>query len=218
MKKLILCIVCLFMCIINVNAECNDPELMKWADSVELKFQTSDGIKNANYLYYLYLDPYRDDIEITATNDLYSDVSNGAIQENGKYGIASRIHFESKTYTVNVYVKKDANVCAGEQLLRLKYTVPQYNSYSNSAYCEAYPEAELCKKMSDADDLNQEEFIDQMEEYIENKNLKDKKKDDRSIFEIIVCDYLIWLLIPALIIGIIYGNKIKKVRRAKDEK
>ncbi|MGM9878141.1 MAG: hypothetical protein ACI33S_05800 [Bacilli bacterium] len=217
MKKILIVILCLVMGICSVKAECTDTEILKWAKEVEVKFETSENIPNAEYLYYLYLEPSRDDIEIRSTNSLYSGVTKGAVQENGRYGIASYIHFEEKTYTLEVYMKKDAKVCAGEQILKLRKTVPQYNSYSNTAYCYEYPEAELCQTMSDTDDISQEEFIKQMEEYIESKVHKEEPKKENIILTIIF-DYLIWIIIPALLIGIFYKIRINKVRREKDAK
>ena len=217
MKKILFIIVCTMISIYSVKAECQDTEILKWAKDVEIKFETSENIPNAEYLYYLYLEPSRDDIEIRSTNSLYSGITKGAVQENGRYGIASYIHFEEKTYTIEVFMKKDAKACAGEQILKLRKTVPQYNSYSNSAYCEQYPEAELCEKMSDVDDLSQEEFIKQMEEYAKGQIHKENPKKENIILTIIF-DYLIWIIVPVLLIGIFYKVRINKVRREKDAK
>lgn len=217
MKKIAFIILCLIVSINCVKAECQDTEILKWAKDVEVKFETSDNIPNAEYLYYLYLEPSRDDIEIRSTNSLYSGITKGAVQENGRYGIASYIHFEEKSYILEVYMKKNAKACAGEQILKLRKTVPQYNSYSNSAYCYEYPQAELCQTMSDTDDLSQEEFIQKMEEYIEGGTIKDNEKKENMFLKIFF-DYLIWILVPALLIGIFYKVRINKVRREKDAK
>lgn len=217
MKKIFILVICLVMSICSVKAECTDTDILKWAKDVEVKFETSENIPNAEYLYYLYLEPSRDDIEIRSTNSLYSGITKGAVQENGRYGIASYIHFEEKIYTIEVYMKKDAKVCAGEQILKLRKTVPQYNSYSNTAYCYEYPQAELCQTMSDTDDLSQEEFIKQMEEYVEGQIHKENPKKENIILTIIF-DYLIWIILPVLLIGIFYKVRINKVRREKDAK
>lgn len=217
MKKILFGVVSILMFIPVLNAECLDPDILKWAKKVEIAYETSEKIPNAEYLYYLYLNPSRDDVEISSTNDLYSGTTKGAMQENNKYGIASYIHFEEKNYTFIVSMKKDAKVCAGEQIVKLKKKVPPYNSYSSSQYCYDYPEAELCQTMSDTNDLSQDEFVEKIEKYIDDKIIKDNPKEKSLIFRIIF-DYLIWIIIPALIIGLVYYFRIKKVRRIKDEK
>lgn len=218
MKKILFILMCMFVFTYNIKAECTDSEILKWAKEAKISYETSENVTDPEYLYYLFIEPSRDDIEIVATRDKYSGEIKGAMQENGKYGIASYVHFEEITYTISVYMKKDAKACAGEQILKLRKTIPQYNSYSKTAYCEQYPEAELCAVMSDANDLTQEEFIEQMEEYIESTTIKDNPNKDKNLILVIIFDYLIWLIVPAIVIGIIYKFKIKKVRREKDEK
>lgn len=212
MKKIIFSILLLFTFTLYVNAECNDDDLLTYANNVKIKYETSDNIENPEYLYYLYLEPQRDDIEIKSTNSLYGGVTKGSNMENGKYGIPSRIHFEEKTYKFEIYVKSTAKACAGEKLTELSYTVPPYNYYSNTQYCVEHPELDMCQKMADTKDMSNEEFTKKAAEYEEKQN--DEK--ERSLLFRIVFDYLIWIIVPAAIIGFIYYKKISKVKKVKE--
>lgn len=216
MKKIIFCLIGMFICILNIKAECLDSEILKWADKTKVMFETSENVTNPEYLYYLYLNPSRDDIDLVVTNDLDNEKLKGAKQENGKFGIASYIHYETKTYTINVYMKKDAKACAGQQVLQLRHKVPPYNDYSKTAYCIENSEAPLCATMADTEDISQEEFIKDMDQYVKDKNKKDNEKN--NIIFTIIFDYLIWILIPIIIIYAYYKMKINKVRRIKNEK
>lgn len=215
MKKILILFFCLFFSV-SVKAECTDRDLVKWAREVEIKYAdiVEDDLENA---YYLYVSPKIENLYIEAKNDLYpGSPAYGQELPNGEYGIASRIHFETKTYEINIYASKDAKVCPGELLVSKSISVPQYNYYNKSAFCEQFPESKLCETMSDVNDLTTEEFEKEAQEYYEEKNPTEPKK--QNIIITIIFDYLVWIIIPALIIGFIYKAKIKKVRRIKNEK
>lgn len=211
MKKIIFSILLLFTLTLYVKAECNDTDLLTYANNVKIQFETSDALENPEYLYYLFLEPQRDDIEIKSTNSLYGGVTIGSDMENGKYGVPSRIHYKEKTYKFEVYVKSNAKACAGEKLTELSYTVPPYNYYSNTQYCVEHPDLEMCKKMANTKELTNEEFVEKVKE-------NEKKDDDeeKSLIFKIIFDYLIWIIIPAAIIGFIYYKKIDKVKKVKE--
>ena len=215
MKKILILFLCLFFSV-SVKAECTDRELLKWAREVEIKYAdiVDDDLENA---YYLYVSPKRENLYIEAKNDLYpGSPAYGQKLPNGEYGIASRIHFETKTYEINIYASKDSKECPNELLVTKTLSVPQYNSYNKSAFCEQFPESKLCETMSDVNDLTTEEFEKEAQEYAEKKN--PQKQKEQNIIVTIIFDYLVWIIIPAAIVGIIYRVKIKKVRRVKNEK
>lgn len=206
MKKILFTFLLLLSFITFVDAECLDDDLLDYIRNVKLKYKLVDDNKKYDYLYYLYVDPKRDDIELKSTNSLYSGVTN-SIDIEGNIGIPSRIHFEEKEYEVQVYVKSTAKNCAGELLTSLKYTVPPYNNYSKTQYCLDNPKLDVCQTMADTSDISNEEFVE-----IISKPINEKK----PLWYRIIFDYLIWILIPALIIGIIYYIRIHNVKKVKE--
>lgn len=218
MKKILLIFLFTFVFIINVNAECKDVEIKKWVGQLELKRVDAPAGDYDND-YYVFLYTSRDDVNAVAYNDLYpGDVAKTSKIFNGNIGFGSKLHFDTKNYTVKVYMNKDAAVCPGEYLTELTLSVPQYNYREKTAFCETYPDSELCDTMSDVNDLTDEEFIKQAQEYENNKKYEEKPKTIFSKIFDIFFGYVIWALVPALVIAFIYKAKIKKAKKVNDEK
>jgi len=207
MKKVFLFLTFIFSFITYVNAECLDNSYLEFIREAKLKYKIIDE-SNSDYLYYLYVDPKRDDIELKSTNDLYSGVTN-SIEIEGNIAIPSYIHYENKTYKVEVYAKKTSSVCAGELLTTLTLEVPPYNYYSKTQYCVDNPNLDICQTMSNTNNLTNEEFVEEI------NTIEDKEKE-KPLWYIIIFDYLIWILIPALVIGLFYYGKINKVKKVKE--
>ena len=93
----------------------------------------------------------------------------------------------------------------------MNYTVPRFNRYIQRGICATYPDHELCKPYTNATkNMSQEDFDKILEEY--DEKVRPEKK---SILDGIknILKYLLYIIVPFVIITILYLFKIKKYRK-----
>ena len=232
MKKIFICLVVLFSFSMVVNAACNDEELNEWATTVEAKFIeiTDLGIDSSEYAYLLTIDPLRDDIILKAKDGSGATaegkmLSPGIIttvdEETGNtivkpkdsiQAIGCYTNDEEETYTIEVYGAKNS-ACPNQLLKTLNYTVPRFNRYIKSKYCENN-DNELCKTFTNATkDMTNEEF-----EKAVKKTSPDNGEGGTSKFLSVILEYGLYILIPLVIVAIIYGIRINKVKKEERDR
>ncbi len=229
MKKLICSFLLIFSLLImfDVNALCYDEELNEWAVDVNVSFKEDKRFvpmgENSSendefFAYFLSVSPIRDDIIIKVT-DGSGNIAEGKsynidLDNDGKkedeYGVGCYNNLDDETYIIEIYGKENS-ACPNELLKTLKYTVPQYNDYIKSEYCENYPDHELCQTYTNkTKSMTETEFNDILDKY--DKEIKGKELTSSKIFKIIV-EYGIYILIPLALVSIYYIIKIVKLKK-----
>ncbi len=230
-NKLMLSLIFLLLLFSNkVYAKCNDEDLNDWAEEVNIIFDEQyalDAYTDENgkevpayipeYSYLLYFNNMDEDIidkiRVVA-NDNYSDkeYSVSLDEDYNNYVIGSYIHFKEKNYTIKIYSRDDIKDCNGELLRTIKYSVPSYNMYSNTSFCEKNPSEDICIKFSDTSNITEEKF-DEITKDITNQ--KDKTIIDKIVGTLL--EYWYYVLIPIVAVSIYFIIKIK-VYKKKVEK
>lgn len=234
MKKTLLLIVTTFCFLTlksNVFAVCDNNELNDWAEEVSIVWELPEIDENApggedgtlgdetehiGYAYLIKLSSYKDNIKVIAKDTENTKEYEVEYDNDLKtYAIASSIHADAKTYTIEIYMKDDAPSCPGEKLRTLTYRVPAYNKYINTKYCDQNPKDELCVWFRDPD-KNTEVEISKKEEIINQKNEIDSKTLLSKIFYYLKM-YGLYVLIPLVLVSTYYIIKIKKYKKKEDE-
>ena len=219
--KLIIVIIS-FLIVIDVKALCYDEELNEWAVEATVKFTEDTRVASPYaettedlYAYFLSVTPEREDIKIIVTDGSGSKAEGKEYSEVGIYGVGCYTNLEEETYTIEVY-GGEKSACPNELLKTLRYTVPRFNRYIKTEYCEEYPDHELCQTYTNATkDMEEEEFKETLGKY--DKEIKEKELTASKVFKIII-EYGIYILVPLLVISIIYIIKISKYKREEREK
>lgn len=225
MKKLVKLIIVIIssLLVINVKALCYDEELNEWAVGVSATFKedtrttdpSGEMSEEETYAYFLSITPLRDDVKIIVTDGSGSKAEGKNYDSVGIYGVGCYTNLEEETYTIEVYGKEDS-ACPNELLKTLRYTVPRFNRYIKTEYCEEYPDHELCKTYTNATkDMEESEFKETLGEY--DRQIKEKELTANKIFKIAV-EYGIYVLVPLVVITIIYIVKITKYKKKEREK
>ena len=219
MKKVLL-IVLLMLCI-NVKAACNDEELNEWATKIETTFTISSEVNDGRfgYAYFLSVTPMREDIKIKVTDSeggkaegqTFTYITNEETGESKTlYAVGCYNNLEEETYVIEVYGNEKSK-CKNQLLKKMNYTVPRFNRYIQRGICATYPDHELCKPYTNATkNMSQEDFDKILEEY--DEKVRPEKK---SILDGIknILKYLLYIIVPFVIITILYLFKIKKYRK-----
>jgi len=227
MKKVLNISFIFILCLlsINVNATCNNNELNEWAEKLNIKMvQVTDQYLIDNnfkeedipFSYLLMLNIPRNDLKVVA-KDTYSqneyDVQYDSNFKN--HVIGSEVHFIDKEYKITVYMDSDAENCANEKMKTIKYTVPKYNDYNDTVYCEDNPDDEICGAYTDVSDNKKEEIEDKIDDYYEEV-IEDELFKTKTWYEktwIIIKEYALFVLIPLIIISIVYIIRIKIIKK-----
>ncbi len=200
----------------NVKAICNDEELNEWATNVKVLFKEDNDISDDNkFAYFLSITPMRDDIKIQVTDGTGYKTDGKNYESAGIYGLGCYTNIDAETYIIEIYGNEKSS-CNNELLKTLKYTVPPYNDYIKTDYCEKYPEHELCQTFTDATkNIDREEFNDILKEYAQDIN-----GDKLTLSEVLlkILEYSIYILIPLIIITIIYFVKVKSIKKKEGNK
>ena len=219
MKKVLL-IILLMLCI-NVKAACNDEELNEWATKIETTFTRSSEVNDGRfgYAYFLSVTPMREDIKIKVTDSeggkaegqTFTYITNEETGESKTlYAVGCYNNLEEETYVIEVYGNEKSK-CKNQLLKKMNYTVPRFNRYIQRGICATYPDHELCKPYTNATkNMSQEDFDKILEEY--DEKVRPEKK---SILDGIknILKYLLYIIVPFVIITILYLFKIKKYRK-----
>ena len=229
MKKICLSIICLlFVFSFNhIKAVCNDEDLNEFATKIEANFieSTSVNAESTGYAYFLSVTPLRDDIKIKVIDNkdnsawgqnyeysFYQADKNNNLEKITKslYGVGCYNNLEEETYKIEVY-GADNSKCKNELLKTINYTVPRYNRMVKYAFCEKYPEHELCKIYTDkTKTMTEKQFKETMEKYDEEET--EKIKNQLTLVERLLI-YSLYVIVPFVIATIIYMIKVKNYKK-----
>lgn len=235
MKKVFLLIFtsfCFMSFSLITNAACNDEELNKWADEAVINFIEETGglvVDNIDdkitvgdigdtdrkYAYVLLITPDTDKVKAVVTNNLDDEKKTFKYDEDySTLAIGSYIHFDTKKYTITLYGDENS-ACPGEKLKVLSYSVPSYNMYQLTDFCDKNPGEDICRIEKDTTDITPEEFEEIIEE--QEENIKIEKM---SFFEKIayyVAKYWYYVIIPIVAISLFYIFKIVSYKKKVDK-
>lgn len=219
MKKIIKLIsvffVVVLMSVCFVKADCNDDELNEWATKVEPVF-TENTVLYSNiskYAYFLSITPYREDIKIVVIDEKGNKANGEKFDEVNLYGVGAFTNLEEETYTIEVYGAKGSK-CENQLLKKLSYTVPRFNRRVKDARCTNNSDLEICKTFTNSTkDMTEEQFNEEINQYI-----KENKKTTASDVIKAIVSYGLFILIPAIIVGFVYVNKIRKVKKEERDR
>ncbi len=222
--KTLIIILFIFIFCPNINALCYDEELNEWATNIEVLFQKDERSvaatqeitsENEYFAYFLSITPIRNDIKIIVTDGSGNKAEGKEYSDVDLYGVGCFANPEEETYLIEVYGAEDS-ACPNDLLKTLKYTVPRFNRYIKSEYCEKYPEHELCETYTNkTKNLEEKDFNDVLGEY--DRIIKEKELTTSKIFKLII-EYGMYVLIPFIIISVFYITKIIKYKKQEREK
>ncbi len=228
MKKKLL-ISFLFLCIFNikVDALCYDDDFNEWADKAEIEFidfnknlineKTGKPLRETMiYSYVLTTNIQREDIVMKANTSYGSNLEGIYIPGHKVYGIADYTPKDGVKYDITIYGSKDS-ACPNEVIKTFKYEVEKFNFYFKTEKCEKYPDAPLCKRFKNTDDITLEEFNQEMDEYIDSVE-PHKKGNWFSSFLKFMVSYGVFILIPFIVIALLYMVKIGKTKKMERNK
>ena len=185
MSKILVCIMSCFLLITNIQAACSDTELNDFVEKLEVKFlepKTEEDYApgyldsigkrgSTGYYYYFYLseDKYKGK-DIQEVLELIAIDGSGMPGEwkyqpaIGKYGVGGYNGVDEETYTLKI--KAVSGVCKDQILKQTSHTIEQFNMYIQTAYCEKYPNHELCQTFTNkTKGMKDDEFGKIMAEY-----------------------------------------------------
>ena len=212
----------------KVDALCYDQELNDWAVKVKIKHtdfdkylvdeETGKEIVDLgyDYSYILSLDTPREDVVMKATNNYDEKLEGKYVPGHKLYGIVNYTAPYSIKYEITIYGGENS-ACPNEVLKKMEYELEPFNYYHKTELCENYPEAPLCAIYKDTEDMTQEEFQKEMEQYIEK--VEGPKPDPwYKVIWNIFTEYIIYILVPFILIAAVYTLKIEKVKREERDK
>ncbi len=206
--------ICIFLP--NINASCNDKELNDWAENVKIEFKEvtySDDSKGEDeFAYILVTTPYNKNVTVKA-KDTYSD-DFYVVEYDDEYksnAIGSSIHFEKKKYTIQFYGK---GTCDGELLREIYYSVPSYNLYSDTEFCnlEKNKNEDICSRFEDTGDITLDDFKKKVDE-INEKGTSGFIKFFKTIIK-----YWYYAVIPFALVAAIYCYKVFMLKKGQKKK
>ncbi len=218
MKKKISLMIVTLIVFLSFNSKafavCNDKELNDSASALNVRtmedFIVTDEndniIREKEYLYLLYFNKVLDNMEgmykIEVT-DSESDKKYEAKYDKTikTYYIGSLIHYTSKKYFITVYGGEKSK-CPGERIKNIVYTVPPYNDYRDSLYCEEHLQEDICAFDYDSSKINEDKY----QEIIDQKE-KDRELDNMTFFQktfYYIKSYWCFVVIPVVVISLFY--------------
>ncbi|MEG2457346.1 MAG: hypothetical protein RSB41_00390 [Bacilli bacterium] len=207
-KTLILIISILLVFPTLINAECSNETLIEYSKSI----QTT--IINTSYpnTIELHISGINDYIYIKVKNNLETEEKIYTSKDKNEYGfivLSSPNINKQLIYEVLIYSKDTG--CGEKPLRTIKTKTEKYNKYSSYAVCKEAKDFKYCLEYYDTDNLSENEFLIEVNKYIEssNKTMFDK------VLEVIL-KYGIYVLVPIIVVGgffiiktIIYKKKVK---------
>lgn len=204
----------------SLSAECDDTDLNNWAEKLEIKIQEVEN-EEYPYSYLLMLNIPRNDLRVTAKDSFSSGTYNVDYDAEFKnYVVGSEIHFVDKTYTFTIYMADSSSVCGEEKMKTITYTVPKYNEYNDTEYCEENPNAEICGSYTKIDENKEDELDKLIDRYYKDK-LEDEIYRNAPWYQkvwMVVKDYSLYVVIPLAAVASVYTVVIyiTKKRREKE--
>lgn len=225
--KLLISILCFLPFVMNVKAVCNDKELNDFVEKLEIKFLAPSKKEDYDaeflkkhkyntefeYAYFFYLSEkeYKGEgIEKVVELEAYDGAGVKGIwkyhESIAKYAVGGYNGVKEEEY--KLILKGVSGSCKGEILKTTSYIVPQFNMYRQTAYCEKYPEHELCARFTDATkDMNDAQFGKAMAEYERSINPQNNKWKDLILK---YYAYVLCAVVPAIIVAIYYRRRINR--------
>ena len=223
MKKVLFLVIALFMFGLTVKAECLEKEYINWANDLKPVFTVFNyndypelDVEKYQYAYFLSLSKTRDDITFSVIDKNGDSMPATNYEELKIYGVGlyKEVEGKSESYKIEVYGNA-RGTCNGELITTLTYTVPAYNEYYKTSYCDKYKDHELCQVFTDkTQDMTFDEFKDKMKDYEEKNDPNILKKIWKFIVSIRI--YLLCIIIPAVGVSIYYNTKIKKYKKMRN--
>ncbi len=227
MKKVIVFLLALFTLSLSVKADCLEKEYINWANDLEPVFTVYNyndyidknlDISKYKYAYFLSLSKRRDDITFTVIDKFNNVIPAEEFEEIGIYGAGLYNGGDEETYKIKVYGTAKGK-CNGELITELEYTVPAFNEFYKTQYCDKYKEHELCKVFTNAtQDMTLQEFNKIMEDY--EKEKVSKFGFLRRLWKYIINNkiyvYILCVIVPAIGVSIYYNIKIKKYKKMRN--
>lgn len=161
MRKIIFGIICFFLMISNINAACDDEEMIRLS-------KIANNVAS-NY----YFNPQTQKFEITFTNVtkeiVITDLINGEMyNEDIEFTLKN---LESGNYRFNI-TSTDIS-CTGDTLVTKYINLPYYNKFYTSNDCKGIENYSYCKKWV-KNEISESIFYKKVTDY--KKSLKNEKK------------------------------------------
>lgn len=219
MKKILNIIMLLFLIsfAVNVKAACNDKEVNELMDKFKIEVITDERLNSINdnlvddekINYILAFYPYSDKILIEVKDDSGEDYSTKYDDNLKTHFIGSKYHDVSKKYYIKA-IASSTSSCENELLAEKTVTIPKFNEFSLSEYCDSNKNNELCSPLYDSKGKTNEELGKIVGADKENNKLNNEK----NVLSFIKNNWY-FIVIPILVISIIYiiviNNYKKKV-------
>lgn len=176
-------------------------------DELKAKLEQDASSENSmvhmkEYLYLILVGETYNYFTVKVRNNLTKEVEDALYSSYyNSYYVGSNVHFEPKTYTIEIYGNED-NVCKGELLKTYEYTVPAYNQYASTNYCDNHRDEEICKSNTDTSKMTLEEF-DEETQKIDKKN----ELENMNFFAkcwLYIKKYWLYVFIPVALITLGY--------------
>ncbi len=193
----------------KLYAVCDDEELNNIAEDldvtlvedVEIIGENNTIERERNYLYFLSfgesLKGMKNKVKVEVTDSETSEKYEGFYDDFfDTYVIGSLIHFEKKTYNIDVYGGSESK-CPGEKIKTITRTVNAYNTYRDTEYCEEHIDEDICAIDYDSSSLDTDGF----------NNLIEENNQEESLIGNIwsfIKTYWYFVVIPVVVISLFY--------------
>jgi len=233
MKKIITFFILMFLINIDVtNAACSNEDKMslntkaaniKASYEIKEEYFGNEYRGHTEYWFDISIMNVSEEFYITVTNDYdkttqtyrSSDTVNGII--TFKWDKVSEV----TNLTIKAYTSNSTN-CPDESMKTLYLTLPRYNTFSNRAICEDYPDHDYCQKFVTFKEIDESTFITKITEKIEKEEIKEEEKNEDKDINLMdkiinfVDDYKVFILgglVLILVIIIFIAKKKNKKQR-----
>ncbi len=233
--KFIFCILCFLALSLDINAECKDKEINDFIEDLDIVFfaprKEEDFSKkyldslgespDAGFSYYFIFSKEDYDSK-TKVSDLFEIE---AIDGKGvpgvweyqdaieKYGVGGYNGVDEEIYTLRIKAK--TGTCKGQILKEKSYTVPRFNVYTQTKYCEDYPDHELCQPYTNkTENMNDADFGRAMHAYEVSLD------ENRITLKKLILKYYMYVLcavVPFIVVSIYYKRRIKHLIQIKNQ-
>lgn len=186
MKKIFTIFLTFFMMLTMVKAECSRSEkldLNSKAANVKTNYELvadkidyEDGVSSIEYFVINILN-ITEDTYVEVSNDFYDEVKTYHYKdtENGNVRITWTDTDQIVNFTIKVYAENSTS-CGGELLKTSRMATPRFNNYYYLAICNDAPDFYLCQKYVTVDEVDESEFIEKIDSFINGK--VDKNGDE----------------------------------------
>lgn len=218
MKKTLILIFIMALFIVNtkIYAVCNDDELTETMSEFLVLISDDENYLNSinegkeqsdTYDYLLLFTPESDKYNIEVINKTTNKKVDIEYSENyNQYYVGAEFSDEPVKYLVNVYGNENSS-CQGELVFSEKYTIPKFNEFSLSEYCDYNKSESICRTYFDIDNIESEEI----EKYVSQKKTE-KIASQENVLTFIKKNWY-FVVIPILIISIIYIVIIRNYKK-----